>query len=155
MALVRWAPFSAFTSLEREMQTMLDRFGGFPPTAGWKPVCDVHTTEDGDLLATFELPGIDPADLSVEFQDGMLRIAGEKREIREIDEGSRHVRERRYGSFKRDLMLPDGVDVEAIEAIYGNGVLTVKVPIPAPVEVEEAKAKPIKITIEKKAPADL
>ena len=76
--------------------------------------------------------------------EGVLTIAAErKREETEEDEdkGYRHV-ERYHGSFRRSLRIPEGVDGEAIEASYKNGVL--RVTVPKPVEVKpEVQSIPI------------
>ncbi len=132
MAIVRWAPFTAFTSLEREIQDMFERFSMRPIVEGmtWKPTADVYR-ENGTLVVRAELPGIDPAsDLTIDVEDNVLHIKGEKKFEREFEETDRFVRERRYGSFERSLMLPEGVDPAAVTAIYEKGVLIVEVPLP-------------------------
>jgi HSP20 family protein len=133
MAIVRWAPFTAFTSLEREMQDMLDRFGTESKEFPWKPSMDVYR-ENGTLVLRAELPGIDPeTDLTIDVEDNVLHIRGEKTFERELDETTRFIKERRFGSFRRDLMLPEGVDPGAVTASYEKGILTVEVPLPAEV----------------------
>lgn len=146
MSIVKWAPFSAFASLERELQSMLDRHSGLPATMGWRPVCDIYHS-NGDLVVNVELPGVEPADVAVEFDEGMLRITGEKiEEIQVDDDKDRFVRERRYGSFRRDLVLPEGVHATEIKARFDNGVLTVTVPVPS-LLAQEDRPEPIKIDV--------
>lgn len=143
MAITRWAPFSAFTSLEREMQDMLDRFA-LKPWSGdvdWRPTTDV-SREDGDLVVHAELPGIDADDVSVEVQGNVLRISGTKESETRIGDEDRYLRERHFGSFRRDILLPDGVDTDAIEAALDSGVLTVRVHLP-----EETPEEPAPTTI--------
>lgn len=144
MAIARWAPFTAFTSLERELQELLDRLS-IPAIEGmaWKPSTDV-SRENGSLVLRAELPGIDPAkDVTIDVEDNVLHIKGEKKIEREFEETDRFVRERRYGSFERNLMLPEGVDPGSVTAIYEKGILTVEVPLP-----EEAAAEAEKITVD-------
>ena len=132
MAITRWAPFSAFTSLEREMQDMMDRFTMRPWTEGfdWKPATDVYR-ENGDLIVRAELPGIDPEEgLTVEVEGNVLHITGEKRLEREVEEADRYLRESHFGSFRRDVLLPEGVEPDDIVATLEHGVLTVRVPMP-------------------------
>jgi HSP20 family protein len=132
MAIKVWAPFSAFTSLEQEMQSLLNRIGARPwmEGFGWKPDTDIFR-DDGYLVVQAELPGIDPSDgISVHIEDGVLRIAGEKSEATGVSEGDRYITERRFGSFHRSVMLPDGVDAAAVTAAFYNGLLTVRVPLP-------------------------
>lgn len=53
--------------------------------------------------------------------------------------GSNHC-ERRFGSFRRDMVLPGDVDTNRVDAAYNDGVLTVTLP-----KTELAKAKTVKI----------
>lgn len=149
MAIMRWAPFSAFASLEREMQDMLDRFGSRPLLEGfeWKPSTDIY--REGDkLIVRAEIPGIDPEEeLTVELKDGVLHISGEKKVEKEISEDNRYLKECRYGSFRRQVVLPEGVDPESIHANFDNGILMVTVPVP----VEKA-LEPSAIAVEVKKP---
>jgi HSP20 family protein len=141
MAIMRWAPFTAFTSMERDLQDMIDRFG-LSPVAGdftRKPSTDVYR-ENGTLVLRVELPGIDPAtDLSIDVEDSVLHIKGEKKVERELDKADRFIKERRYGLFERTLMLPEGVEADAVTATYEKGVLTVEVPLPTEVIAAEEK----------------
>lgn len=150
MAIMRWAPFSAFTSLEREMQGMLEKFISRPLFEGfeWKPTTDVYR-EDGNLIVRAEIPGIDPdEELTVELKDNVLHITGEKKMEKEINEEHRYLRECLYGTFRRQVVLPAGIDPESIHADYENGILTVTVPVP----VEKA-VEPDAIKVEVKTPA--
>jgi HSP20 family protein len=148
MAITRWAPFSAFTSLEREMQTLGRELrsllaGGSLPEAAWRPDIDVYREGD-NLVVRAELPGIDPAEnLEIDVEDNVLRIRGHKRFEREVDEEHRFLRECRFGSFERDVLLPEDVVPDDVEAVYENGVLTVRVPVPA--EVAISKKVPIRV----------
>lgn len=149
MSVVKWAPFSAFTSLERELQSMLDRFTPRPwlEGLGWKPFTDVFR-EDGDLIVRTELPGIDLDEgLTIDVEDNVLHIRGEKREEKEVKEDDRYMRECQYGTFQRDVVIPDGVDLDMIEATYENGVLMVRVPVP-----ERAVETAPRVKIEVKTP---
>ena len=77
MAIAKWAPFSAFTSLEQEMHSLLDRLGARPwlEGFGWKPDTDIYR-RGGILVVEAELPGLDPSrDLTVDVDDGVVFIA--------------------------------------------------------------------------------
>lgn len=152
MAISRWAPFSAFTSLEREMQDMMSRFHTRPLIEGfeWKPSTDVYE-EDGSLLVRTEIPGIDPSkELTIEVEENVLHIKGEKATEKEISEDSRYLRECSYGTFHRNVMLPEGVDVDEIRADYDNGILTVTVPMP-----DDQIAEPRTVKVEVHTPASV
>jgi len=144
MAITRWAPFSAFTSLEREMHDVMSRLSGRPLFEGfdWRPATDAYE-EEGRLVVRTEIPGIAAEDIDVKVEEGVLLIMGEKRADREVKEEDRYMRECRYGSFRRELMLPEGVDPDGIIARYENGILTVQVPLP----VEKTEPKPVKIEV--------
>ena len=93
------------------------------------PASDVVETEN-EIRVTVEMPGIRPEDLSVDLENNVLTIRGEKQEERkEGEEGSTwHLSERRYGSFSRSFVLPRDVDQEGIRADFENGILKVVVP---------------------------
>lgn len=132
MAIVKWAPFSAFTSLEQEMHSLLDRIGARPwlEGFGWKPDTDIYR-DDNMLVVEAELPGLDPeADLEIAIEQNVLQIKGSKSESKETSDTDAYVRERRHGSFFRSVMLPEGVDPHSVTAAYHNGILVVKVPLP-------------------------
>ena len=94
--------------------------------------------DEGTYVVRAELPGIDPEkDLEVNVENDMLSIRGERRE--ETKEKNR--REFHYGSFRRTLSLPRGVDPDKITASYTDGVLEVRVP--AAVEETAAVRLPI------------
>lgn len=89
----------------------------------------VEMTETGkSYKITAELPGVAAEDVEVSFEDGMLRIAGEKKEEREENEEGYRLCERSYGAFERLIGLPAATDDSKIKAKFKNGVLTVTVP---------------------------
>lgn len=125
------------------MRSMFDRY--WPAEAGERSVrlsTDMHR-EGNKLLITVELPGIDPEkDLEVSVEGDVLTITGHKTGEREVQEEDRYLHERRYGRFERAVMLPDGVDPDAVEASYDQGILTIEIPIP---EVEASGTRTIPI----------
>jgi HSP20 family protein len=78
---------------------------------------------DGGYRLSVEVPGIDEKDIAVELADGVLSISGEKREESEKSEGDYLISERSYGSFRRELSLPQDADPDTIQAKVRNGVL--------------------------------
>ena len=91
---------------------------------------------------SLDLPGIDPADVSVEVLDDQLSIAGERKSETEDKGKTYHRVERRYGSFRRLMPLPSQVDESRITADYKDGVLRVALP-------KSEKAKPTRIEVKK------
>ena len=150
MAIKKWAPFSAFTELEQEMHSLLDRVGARPwlEGFGWKPETDIYR-DNGTLVVQAELPGLDPAeDLEIDVEENVLQIKGTKSESKEVSETDQYVTERRYGSFRRSVMLPNGVDPAAVSAVYDNGILTVRVPLPEDSTEEETRKVHVDVAVE-------
>ena len=132
MALIRWEPARGRQTLQSEVNR---RFGSFFDDAGgivarrWIPPVDL-VEQEGEYVLRADLPGVSEGDVKVEVQDRLLTVSGERRsEHEESREGYRRV-ERASGSFSRSLRLPEGVDPQAIEASFDNGVLEVKIPKP-------------------------
>jgi HSP20 family protein len=92
----------------------------------WAPAIDV-LDRDGDLVIRAELPGAKPEDVDVTVQNGVLTISGRREQEREEERGGYLVRERRFGSFRRSLQLPEEVDESKINARFESGVLEVTV----------------------------
>ncbi|GAA1981786.1 hypothetical protein GCM10009718_18560 [Isoptericola halotolerans] len=81
-----------------------------------------------DLVARFDLPGIDPAeDVTVELEGRRLVVRGERRDHRDEDAEGRRYSEVRLGEFRRVVPLPKAVDGESVTAAYDAGVLAVTV----------------------------
>jgi HSP20 family protein len=91
------------------------------------PAIDI-VEKDKAFEVTAELPSLDAKNIDLQLSDGMLTIKGEKQEDKEEKTKDRYVSERRYGSFRRSLQIPDSVDAEKIEANFKGGVLTVTLP---------------------------
>ena len=125
-----------FYDMQSEMNRMFDEmFGGLARVGGrqqgtqpmqWAPALDV-LHENGDVVVRAELPGVKQEDVDVTLHRGVLTISGE-RKAEENREGSGfYVRERRYGSFRRSMTLPESVDEDAINARFQDGVLEVRI----------------------------
>ncbi len=110
---------------------------------GWAIPIDV--VEEGDeLLVRASLPGVNPDEIEVSIEDRVLTIKAETKVEEESKDGGYFLRERRTGSFRRSLRLPETADTEQAKTLYENGVLTVALP-----KVESKKAKQLAITVEK------
>jgi HSP20 family protein len=106
--------------------SMVRRSGGQSRSQAteWAPTMDV-VQEDGDLVVRAELPGVRLEDVNITFHNGVLTIGGERKEEREVERGGYLVRERRSGSFRRSMTLPESVDEEKVRARFRDGVLEV------------------------------
>ena len=132
-----------FTSAFRMPTLMYPSRLGFPAGEGslnrWAIPVDV-VEEDGRLLVHASLPGLNPDDIEVSFEDSVLTIKGRTEEDHERHEGGYLLRERRSGSFYRRLRLPETVDADKADPHYENGVLTITMP-----KVESKKVKYLKV----------
>ncbi len=96
--------------------------------AGWAPAVDLHETAT-EYTVEMDLPGVNPNDVKIELVEGLLSIQGERKSVREHDEGvSAQHRERVTGAFQRSFRLPMRVDAGQVKASYKDGVLFVRVP---------------------------
>jgi HSP20 family protein len=102
--------------------------------------------ENGDLVIRAEMPGIDPdKDVELTVTDGMLHIGAERREEKKAEDKDYYRHELRYGSFSRDLPLPEGCKESDVKAAYKDGILEIRVPVPK-AETKKPAAKKIPVT---------
>jgi HSP20 family protein len=137
MAITRWDPLRDLLGMEEEFERALGRSG---TRHAWAPTMDVRETDDHFEVAV-DLPGLEPGDVSVTFEDGVLTISGKREVGTERSDETYHRIERSYGSFARSIRLPRTADGERIEASFDKGVLTVTVP-----KAEVAKPRTIEVT---------
>ncbi len=96
-------------------------------TSHWRPAVDIKE-EDNRFLITADLPGVDPKDIEITMEDGVLTIKGERHsEASTEKEGFKRI-ERVSGAFYRRFSLPDSADAERIEATGKDGVLQIVLP---------------------------
>lgn len=133
MNITRYDPLQMLNQLQREMNSLFDHR---PPgedenvsvaTSDWVPAVDVKE-EDDRFLVVADIPGVDPKDIEVNMDNGMLTIKGERHTNREEEkEGYKRV-ERSFGTFYRRFNLPETADAEGITAESHNGSLEVMIP---------------------------
>lgn len=134
---------SSFSTLENEMEDLMERFLGDGENWGlvrFTPALNLSET-DAAYDLSIELPGIKPEDVTVEMKEGNLWISGEKAEETEEKGKTFHRVERRHGEFRRMVRLPGTVKEEEIVAKFENGLLKVHVP-----KSEAVKPKRIPVT---------
>ncbi|MCY0879476.1 MAG: Hsp20/alpha crystallin family protein [Firmicutes bacterium] len=91
------------------------------------PALDIEE-DDQHYYLHLDVPGVDRRDISVEVDNGVLTISGEKREEREKNSRRSRSTERYYGRFYREISLPQDADVDQLKAELKRGVLTITVP---------------------------
>ncbi len=131
----------------RELDSWFDQVTGRPRSSG-----EAHTApmdayrRDTDVWVHIDLPGIAPDSLDVSVERNVLTISGERNWQRH-DGDHLYLSERRRGSFRRQVTLGDGLDADAIEADYSDGVLTLRIPV-----AERAQPRKISISTRSSSP---
>jgi HSP20 family protein len=111
-------------------EALFGTFGGSRmPDVIRTPSADVIEREN-EIEVDMEIPGMRPEGLSIDLENNVLTVSGEKREERdeEQDGGKYHLAERRYGRFSRSFVLPRDVESDLIQARCEEGLLKIVVP---------------------------
>jgi HSP20 family protein len=125
---------SAFDAPFGNLSRLFDELAqGFAPPAvlrtGFAPALDVQENETG-VTVTADLPGMTDKDVTIELDDEMLTLRGEKKTETKREEAGFHVQERSFGSFSRSIVLPFAPAHDAVKASFSNGTLTITLPRP-------------------------
>lgn len=128
--LLRFDPF-------RDIDRLTNELLGAPRVPQPMPM-DCYRAGDTFYLH-FDLPGIDPASLQVTAENNTLTVHAERRSVAP-DNAVYVVSERPPGVYARQLVLGEGLDLDAIRADYHDGVLTLTLPV-----AEQAKPRRIEI----------
>ena len=127
-------PFSGLSELHNALDRLFDRnflewekdFPAMEMTQ-WIPKIDLKE-KDNQYVIRADVPGVNPKDIDISLENGMLTIKGHKEtETKEEKENFLRI-ERSSGSFYRTLNLPDAGDISKITAKSKNGVLEITVP---------------------------
>ncbi len=142
--ITRWEPFPGMSRLQSDLNRLFETNLGAnrgTESFGWAPPVDVFEDTEG-LTFKFELPEVDSKDVSVNLEDGVLTVRGERKLEREEKRENYHRIEREYGTFARSFTLPATFDANKVTAESKNGVLRIYVPKRA-----EAKPKSIQVKV--------
>lgn len=131
MNIRRYEPWSLFDLMQRDMTPFMRRTGVLSEAdntaADWVPAVDIIEEKDRFVLKA-DVPGVDPADIEVSMDAGVLSVSGERHsETSEESEGLKRT-ERVSGKFYRRFMLPETADADRISAKSSNGILEVTIP---------------------------
>ena len=145
MAIMRYEPFDAMNELQDRFNRLFhglaadDRGDTSAATADWIPAVDIQ--EFGDRFRLYvDLPGVNPDSVELTLDNGVLTLGGEREKIAHEDAPVRERRERGFGRFHRQFILPETVDADGVKATDRNGVLVVEIP-------KQAKAQPRRIKV--------
>jgi len=147
MRVIKWEPF-------RDVDDVFDRFFAetmrrWPRQANenraaldWAPAADVSETE-AEYLIKADLPEVRKEDVSITVQDGVLTLAGERKQEKREDSEKLHRVERVYGSFARRFALPENADEQGIRAESRDGVILIHIP-----KAKVVQPQPRQITVQ-------
>ena len=144
MSLVRYEPWVGVRQLQDDINRLfsgLSTGDSSSVTADWVPSVDINEFEEKFQLYV-DLPGVEPKDVDITLENGVLTISGERfAQAEKADESLvRRRSERGTGRFYRRFILPESVDAEKVKATGRNGVLEILIP-------KQAKAMPRRIKV--------
>jgi HSP20 family protein len=126
------SPFSLIGRMQDEMNRVFSQAGSGGLSQrddiAWVPAIEV-AEKDGNLIVSAELPGLTDQDVTVEINNDVLIIRGEREVEKEDTSGEIRRTERRYGAFYRAIQLPEGAQADQASAEFRDGVLRITVPV--------------------------
>lgn len=145
MAVIPYGDWSAVSQLREEINRLfgnMDKGDTSGATASWIPAVDIYEYDNRFELLV-DLPGVDPKDVEMTLDRGVLTITGERTTEKVVEKNEQDVGvrlERGHGRFHRRFILPESVDTERIEAKSRNGVLEIRIE-------KQPKAQPRRIKV--------
>jgi len=140
--LIRWEPVREMMSLREAMDQLFnDAFTRPVSMSGGSviPAIDLYQNNDA-VIVKAALPGLKADDVQISVTADVLTLRGEFKQENEQKDTTYHIREQRFGSFERSIMLPSDVQTDKSKADFENGILTVTLP-----KAESVKPKTITI----------
>ncbi|GAB4399368.1 MAG: Hsp20/alpha crystallin family protein [Anaerolineales bacterium] len=139
--IIRWEPMREMMTLREAMDRLFDDAFTRPVgvTSSAVPAIDLYQTND-TVVVKAALPGFKPDDVQISVTGDVLTLRGEYKQENEQKDATYHVREQRFASFERSVLLPTEVQTDKAKADFENGILTVSLP-----KSEQVKPKTINI----------
>jgi HSP20 family protein len=143
--LTRFDPFGEMVTLRQAMDRLFEDSFVSPLTLrtyngeGTSPALDVHQNAN-EIVVTAALPGMNADDVDITITGQTLSIRGEFKADEKVERDQYLYRERRFGTFHRQLQLPVRVQGDAATANFEDGVLTLTIP-----KSEEVKPRQIQV----------
>ena len=128
------ASLSLFDDLLTDFYTPLRRLG--PESLAPADVLE----NDNSYIVSLDVPGLNTDDFTIDYQDNILTVSGKREDKKDSEKDGVHLSERRFGSFKRSIVIKN-IDQNKIEAAYEQGVLRVVLP-------KSEKSKPVRVKIQ-------
>lgn len=128
--LTRWEPVREMMTLREAMDRLFDDAFTRPISLSGGsvvPAIDLYQNDD-EVFVKAALPGLKADDVQISVTADVLTLRGEFKQETEQKKTTYHIREQRFGSFERTVMLPTDVQSDKAKADFENGVLTVTLP---------------------------
>ncbi|MDJ0893140.1 MAG: Hsp20/alpha crystallin family protein [Gammaproteobacteria bacterium] len=148
MSVFRYEPWNLHRQLQNEINRVLetslagssDEDSSSVVTSHWTPAVDIKEEKDRFVLYA-DIPGVDPAQISITMDSGVLTVQGERVAEEDQERDAFKRMERARGTFYRRFSLPDTADPERISARGSHGVLQIVIP-------KQEKLQPRRINVE-------
>ena len=148
MTVYRYEPWNLYRQLQNDISRVLESSlagtgeedSSSVVTSHWTPPVDIEEEKDRFVLYA-DIPGVEPGQISITMDDGVLTIKGERGEQSEQERETYKRMERARGTFYRRFSLPDTADAERISAKGRDGVLEVVIP-------KQERLQPRRIAVE-------
>jgi HSP20 family protein len=134
MSISHYQPWAHTHRFQDEIKQVFDRFlsdgetdQSNVVTSQWTPRVDIKE-EAKRFVILADIPGVDPKDIDVSMDKGILSIRGERKSEAKEQDGKLTRVERSHGVFYRRFALPDSADAEGVTANGKHGVLEISIP---------------------------
>lgn len=135
MSVTRYNPWNVPAALPNEFRDLLEKVfhnnddsdQSNVVTSQWTPRVDIKE-EPSRFVIQADIPGVDPQDIEVHMEKGILTIKGERRSETKVENEKFTRIERSRGLFHRRFALPDSADADGIAASGKHGVLEIVIP---------------------------
>jgi len=147
-SLITWNPFRDLKRVNWNFDQLFREFME-PSEISEEAYCESPRVEsfrhNGSYVVRVDLPGVNPKDVRLTVDQGLLTVEGERKREKDVEESTWYRDELCYGAFRRSLDIPDGVKADQIKARYRDGVLEITAPLeehylPKKIEVEVQKS---------------
>ncbi|MEK7542365.1 MAG: Hsp20/alpha crystallin family protein [Patescibacteria group bacterium] len=101
---------------------------------------DVYQTEK-EVVIQSAIAGVRPDELDIAVENDVVTIRGVRKNPNSSEEKQYLHEECFWGTFSRQIFLPEEVDMKNVEALMRDGVLTLRLP-----KLNREKTKKVKIT---------
>lgn len=141
MNLANYEPWQALRSMRNEINSLFGEgtdLASEMASGNWVPAVDIQE-DDNAYRIKADVPGVDPKDVEVTLENGVLSLSGERKQEKPSAHDYSRV-ERQYGAFLRRFTLPSDADPENVTAEGKHGTLEITVG-------KSEKAKPKRIEV--------